>query len=106
MDTSGGGFIIWAIDSDGDGNLDLNLDTNDDGVIDTNDSTAGVALAPQVDIDRIRAVKIWLLARTGKVDRSFTNSTTYVVSDQQLQYNDNFRRRLLTTAISCRNMSL
>ena len=106
VDTSGGGFIIWAIDSDGDGNLDLNLDTNDDGVIDTNDSTAGVALAPQVDIDRIRAVKIWLLARTGKVDRSFTNSTTYVVSDQQLQYNDNFRRRLLTTAISCRNMSL
>jgi len=106
VDASGGGNIIWAIDSDGDGNLDLNLDTNDDGVIDTNDSVAGVALAPQVDINRIRAVKIWLLARTGKVDRSFTNSTIYVVSNQQLQYNDNFRRRLLTTAISCRNMTL
>ena len=106
VDTSAGGFIMWAIDSDGDGDLDLNLDTNDDGVIDTNDNPAGVALAPEVDISRIRAVKIWLLARTGKVDRSFTNSTTYVVSDQQLQYNDNFRRRLLTTAVSCRNMSL
>jgi len=106
VDASAGGHIIWAIDSDGDGNLDLNLDTNDDGVIDTNDSTAGVALAPQVDISRIRAVKIWLLARTGKVDRGFTNSTIYVVSNQQLQYNDNFRRRLLTTAISCRNMTL
>lgn len=106
VDTSGGGNIIWAIDSDGDDKLDLNLDTNDDGVIDTNDSIAGVALASQVDINRIRAVKIWLLARTGKVDRSFTNSTIYVVSNQQLQYNDNFRRRLLTTAISCRNMTL
>jgi type IV pilus assembly protein PilW len=106
VDTSGGGNIIWAIDSDGDDDLDLSLDTNDDGVIDTNDSTAGVALAPEVDISRIRAVKIWLLARTARVDRSFTNSTTYVVGDQQLQYNDNFRRRLLTTAVSCRNMSL
>jgi len=106
VDISGGGNIIWAIDSDGDDKLDLSLDTNDDGVIDTNDNIAGVALAPQVDISRIRAVKIWLLARTGKVDRSFTNSTIYVVSDQQLQYNDNFRRRLLTTAISCRNMTL
>ena len=106
VDISGGGFIIWAIDSDGDDKLDLSLDTNDDGVIDTNDNPAGVALAPEVDISRIRAVKIWLLARTGRVDRSFTNSTTYVVSDQQLQYNDNFRRRLLTTAVSCRNMTL
>ena len=106
VDISGGGFIIWAIDSDGDDKLDLSLDTNDDGVIDTNDNPAGVALASQVDISRIRAVKIWLLARTARVDRSFTNSTTYVVGDQQLQYNDNFRRRLLTTAVSCRNMSL
>ncbi len=107
VDTSGGDHIIWAIDSDGDGNLDLNLDTNDDGVIDTNDNAAGVALAPQVDINRIRAVKIWLLARTGKRDRSFTNSTTYVVSNQRFDSNnDNFRRRLLTTAISCRNMTL
>jgi type IV pilus assembly protein PilW len=106
LDSSAGGHIIWAIDSDGDDKLDLNLDTNDDGVIDTNDSTAGVALSPQVDINRIRAVRIWLLARTGKVDRSFTNSTIYVVSNQQPQYNDNFRRRLLTTAISCRNMNL
>lgn len=106
LDSSVGGNIIWAIDSDGDGDLDLNLDTNDDGVIDTNDNTAGVALASQVDLERIKAVKIWLLARTGKVDRSFTNSTIYVVSNQQLQYNDNFRRRLFTTAIACRNMAL
>jgi type IV pilus assembly protein PilW len=106
LDSSVGGNIIWAIDSDGDGDLDLNLDTNDDGVIDTNDNTAGVALASQVDLDRIKAVKIWLLARTGRVDRSFTNSTIYVVSNQQLQYNDNFRRRLFTTAIACRNMAL
>jgi len=106
LDSSAGGHIIWAIDSDGDDKLDLNLDTNDDGVIDTNDSTAGVSLSPQVDINRIRAVRIWLLARTGKVDRSFTNSTIYVVSNQHPQYNDNFRRRLLTTAISCRNMNL
>jgi hypothetical protein len=106
VDISGGGNIIWAIDKDGDGDLDLSLDTNDDGVIDTNDSTAGVALASEVDISRIRAVKIWLLARTARVDRDFTDSTTYVVSDKQLQCPDNFRCRLLTTAVSCRNMSL
>jgi type IV pilus assembly protein PilW len=56
--------VIWAFDADADGFLDTILDTNDDGLIDTADAPGGAALAPAIDINNIRAVRIWLLGRT------------------------------------------
>ena len=109
IDTSAGGNIIWAIDSDvtdADNRLDTYLDTNDDGIISVDDNAAGADLASLVPLDRIRAVRMWILARTGREDRAFADSRTYVVADQRVNANDGSRRRLLTTTVKCRNMAL
>lgn len=119
IDTSPNGFIVWAIDgddSDADQRLNVNLDGNDDGVIDASDDTngdkkiddndAGTPLATPVDLDKIMAVKIWLLAKTGKSDRRFTGSETYVVGNRILSRNDQNRRSMVITAVKCRNMAL
>lgn len=120
VDTDGDGLqdpgeIIWAIDSDNDNELDLNLDTNGDGAIDENDDTDesglvdGVALASPVKTDRIRAVRIWLLAKSDRSDSSFNNTKKYVVGGNVINPKGNvthYRRRLATTTITCRNLGL
>ena len=107
-----GSDMKWAIDSDGDDFLDLNLDTNGDCKIDISDdadndgSIDGTAIAPTVPIDNIRAVRIWVLTRTGQVDRRYIDSVTYVVGNQIKSPADGNRHHLLTTTIKCRNMAL
>ena len=120
IDTNAG-EIIWAIDSDGDGNLDTNLDSNGDGDIDAADGPgignngviAGQALAGVVPFDNIRAVRVWILARTNRSDNKFANTRTYVAGNQVITPstdavagNDSLRMRLLTTTIKCRNLGL
>jgi len=110
LDKSGGG-TMWAIDSDADGYLDTNLDTNSDGEVDSNDNPTGVALTTTVNIDKIRAVKIWILARTSHLDRTYNDNHTYAVANQRItpitRGNDRYyRHRLLTTTVKCRNMGL
>jgi len=100
---------MWAIDSDAtdtDHRLDKYLDTNDDGIISVDDDAAGADLAALAPLDRIRAVRIWILARTGREDRAFSNTSTYVVANQRVKANDGSRRHLLTTTVKCRNMAL
>ena len=75
-----------------------------DGKIDDND--AGTSLPSPVDLDKTRAVKIWLLAKTGRPDRNYANPNTYVVGHRIIQSNDQNRRDLVTTIIKCRNMAL
>jgi type IV pilus assembly protein PilW len=109
IDTSAGGDIIWAIDSDvtdTDNRLDTYLDTNDDGIISIDDDAAGADLASPVPLDRIRAVKMWILAKTGRKDRAFTDTITYVVANRRVNENDGSRHHLLTTTVKCRNMAL
>ena len=120
LDRSPNGNVIWAVDSGFDGDWD-NLDTNDDGVIDANDSPSGLAPNTEtivgtdtgiaVDINHIRAVKIWLLAATSREDRKYTSNRIYIVGNQKMTFNGvidpndrYFRRRLLTTAVKCRNL--
>jgi type IV pilus assembly protein PilW len=109
IDTSAGGNIIWAIDSDdtdADKRLDKYLDTNDDGIISIDDNAAGANLASLVPLDRIRAVRMWILARTGREDRTFADTSTYVVANQRVNANGGSRYHLLTTTVKCRNMAL
>lgn len=113
LDTSGGN-VIWAIDSDNDNDLDLDLDTNGDGVIDASDDTNptnglidGTPLATDVPLTAIRAVKIWILARTDRTIRGYTDTNTYVVGDKVVTPSGNarkYRRRLLKTTVKCRNL--
>ena len=120
LDRTAAGNIIWAVDSDNDNLLDTNLDANDDGVIDLEDDTDGdgritagdSALATPVPVDRIRTVRIWLLARARSGSRGFTNQGEFVlvgdrvVPEQEGGFNDNIRRRLLVRTVDCRNAGI
>lgn len=107
LETSPANNIIWAIDNDGDPELEVNLDTFDDGYIDTNDNTAGATFTGSpVALADIRGVKIWVLARARTQDVDYNDARTYVVANTQITPNDTFRRRLLTTTIICRNMGM
>jgi type IV pilus assembly protein PilW len=97
--------IYWAVDSDGDNDLDLELDTNKDGEVNTADGTA--ALPADVAVDRIRAVKIFILSRTKWLDLSYTNNEIYKVGRQVVAGGgDQYRRRLLVTTVRGRNLGL
>jgi type IV pilus assembly protein PilW len=126
LDTSPGGNVIWAFDSDGDRLLDRVLDTNDDGVINAGDTPGGRDLigsgweTAYVPLTRIRAVRIWLLARSRVPLKNHTDTVTYVVGSKHintrdsnrdgivdgLDKTDNYKRRLLTATIHCRNLGL
>jgi len=110
-----GETTIWAADLNADLNGDVlweNLDTNGDGVINAADKDVatdfilGTATGTTVDPSKIRAVRIWLLARAAQADPSYTDARTYVVGNKVITTNDNFRRRLLETTVACKNMGL
>jgi type IV pilus assembly protein PilW len=79
-----------------------NIDALDFVYLDADENVTADRLA-------VRSVQITLVARTGRRDPGFTDTTTYtnlqgttVLAAQ----NDNFRRRALSTHIKCRNMGL
>jgi type IV pilus assembly protein PilW len=119
--TAAGNNIIWAVDWDNDNRLDTNLDADDDGVIDLNDDidgdrritpADGGGLPAPVTVDRIRMVRIWLLARARNASRGFTNQGQFIlVGDQVIPnqaggFDDNIRRRLLVRTVDCRNTGI
>jgi type IV pilus assembly protein PilW len=66
-------------------------------------------LTDPANLTNIRRVEITMLARTQRTDRDFTNSDTF--TNQRGTWNftapgDNYRRRLITTTVVCRNMGL
>jgi type IV pilus assembly protein PilW len=104
------GNIVWAIDSNtGDDKLDKHLDTDDNGIIDENDTEGGDNMTGQVDIVNIRAVRIWLLARTRQPIKGHTDNRTYVVGPIHKgpadgDWDPRRKRVLLATTVYCRNM--
>jgi type IV pilus assembly protein PilW len=57
----------------------------------------------------VRSVQIALVARTGRADPGFTDTTTYTNLQGETilaSPNDSFRRRALSTHVKCRNMGL
>ena len=122
-DATGGGFqpmadnveavaFAYAYDSDQDGQLETSggnviwaFDSNNDGMLDTNNNT-GLLLGTTVALDRIRVVRIWILARSATAHRGHTDTRTYLIGGKSITENDKFMRRFLTTTIKCRNMSM
>lgn len=102
---------IWAFPS---GGIWFNIDTNGDGVIDASDGPgsgstgviAGSSTGTTVNLKDIRAIMIWILARSDRNDARTVNTTTYTVGRQVLTRNDRFYRRLLTSTVTCRNFGL
>ena len=95
--------IIWAIDSDGDGDLDTSLDNNNNGVVDAGDFPLA-ALGTPVNKSQIRAIKVWLLVRTKHQVRDRTDTNTYYVGANPVVANPNFVHILHTTGTRCRNL--
>ena len=110
----GGPHLIWAVDTTNDNMLDTHLDINDDGVIDANDflegsgridAATGVAINPPIPVDRIKAVRVWLLAVSARPVPGYMDSNTYVVGDRLISGNyDGHMRRVIETMIECRNL--
>lgn len=114
--------IIWAFDSDGDNDLDANIDTDNNGIYDINDSPGGVgsngivlgsALASDVIVANIRAVKLWVLAETDRDQTGYNDQSTFLVGPYVITPdtdgnpdNDNKRMRLLSVTIKCRNLGI
>jgi type IV pilus assembly protein PilW len=96
--------VIWAVP--GGGGTWLDLDTDNNGAIDLDDDTAGEDTGITVNMDDIRSVRIWLLARTRNRDEGFVDGRTYKVGLQELTPGDARHRRLLETTVKCRNRSL
>lgn len=105
------GVVIWAYDSDGDEDLDRHLDTNMDGVIDTADNSNGddldhvPGITHDIDFHKIRAVRIWLLARTRSPIPGHIDNQTYVVGRHHLTPANAYKHCLLETMVFCRNMA-
>ena len=101
--------IFWSVQSGGNW---FELDANGDNLItvaddtDNNGTINSVDTSIVVDLDDIRAVKIWVLGRTSRKDKNYVSTQSYVVGNQVITPNDNFRRRLLSTVVTCRNMGL
>jgi type IV pilus assembly protein PilW len=81
------------------------------------DITAAVVATPTAQyattnlpyIDSIRSIEVSIVARTGRIDTSFPGTSKYFnqqgfeILDAQP---DNYRKRLITTTIFCRNLGL
>lgn len=72
------------------------------------DGTTATAPAAPWTVDDIRSVTITLLARTGNRDPEYTDNNQYQRPSGNTwgPFGDNFRRRLLTATVKCRNMGL
>ncbi len=120
--------IIWAVDSDGDNDLDSNLDTDGNGIINAADGPGEGSNGPipgqaltnfngnaiiNMPADNICAVRVWILARTSRPRRNFINGATYTVGNQVITpdtdadpLNDDYPMRVSDTIIKCKNMGL
>jgi type IV pilus assembly protein PilW len=111
--------ITYALfDADGDGDNDLGRDdVNGSGnniVAENIDALDFVYLNkdgdPTASLSEIRSVQISVLARAGRVDPGYTNSNVYENQRGDTIFTppagDNYRRKLLTAEVKCRNLGL
>lgn len=111
---AGSDHLIWAVDSDNDNLLDTHLDTNGDGIIDEKDDANddhridrddGCALNPQVRLDRVKAVRVWVLAVTSRPLQGESDNRNLVVGDRIFApADDGVRRFVLEMQVQCRNL--
>jgi prepilin-type N-terminal cleavage/methylation domain-containing protein len=97
--------IIWAVDTNGDGNLDAEpVGTSIIGVVRADGSTINQTVGP----DKIRGVQFWILGRALRPDPKHIDNRQYSLGAPPIQpggpQGDHYRRWLLTEVIHCRNL--
>lgn len=110
----GSTHLIWAVDSDNDNLLDTNIDTNDDGLIDERDDGNdngridrgdGGVLSTPIPLDRVKAIRVWIMAVTEKPLKGYWGKRSLVVGDRIVKpATDGFKRLVLETQVLCRNL--
>lgn len=94
--------IVWAMDSNNDGLLDSDLLG---AGLNTYSYENGSAFPATVRPQDIRAVRVWILGRSLRPERSYVDRHQYSVGSRVLgPFNDNFRRWLISEIIHCRNL--
>lgn len=117
------GNIIWAVDGNGDNRLDTNIDITGDGEITVADDISGdgvidagdnvnAKLPEPVDLDKVVAVRIWLLLQSERESpENVIDTNKYVVADRIIPdpatnpdgFQDRFKRRVKTVTVAIRN---
>ncbi len=104
--------VIWAIDNDNGNNLDTSLDSDADGDITINDNLQGLGTA--IELRRIRAVRIWLLARSRQAYQDYTDASSryamgyriFDLSEPANANSINFRHWLLSGVVALNNYEM
>ncbi len=111
---NGGPHLIWAVDGDNDNQLDSHIDADNDGRITALDDTNGdgiinaddgAPLNPLIQLDCIKAVRVWLLAVSERPVDGYVDDQHHAVGDRVLApVEDSRLRRIVETIIECRNL--
>jgi type IV pilus assembly protein PilW len=115
VDDNGEDITYALYDADGDGDNDLGRDTGGGNVLfaENIDALNFIYLDAEnivtANLNEIRSVQISVVARTGQGDPGYTNNEDYQNQVPATIYSgggDNFRRKLLTAQVKCRNLGL
>ena len=115
LDDPGEDVTYVLYDADGDGDNDLGRDTGAGNVLfaENIDALNFIYLDAENNVtgnlNEIRSVQISVVARTGQGDPGYTNNEVYQNQVPATIYSgggDNFRRKLLTAQVKCRNLGL
>ena len=106
--------FIWAMDSDNDNRLDTNLDSNCDGYINEKDDrdgdhritpSDGAGLNPPIELNHIKAIRIWMLTVTSRPVKGQLSRKTFVLGDRIYKPGeDEYQRNDTETIVYCRNL--
>jgi type IV pilus assembly protein PilW len=112
-------IIYDLFDVDGDGDTDLRRNdvkgVGNQTIAENIDALNFVYLdqngTPTTSLAEIRSVQISIVARTGRKDPQYTDTTAYYNQQDSVNpilaaQNDGYRRKLLTTEVKCRNLGL
>jgi len=80
----------YGVDADADGSVNKYLDAN-------NVSWTWPA------VQRVQAVRVWVLVRATCPESGYTDNSTYKMGDKSYIVNDSYRRALFTTTVALRN---
>jgi type IV pilus assembly protein PilW len=70
------------------------------------DNATGLPLPAVISFNRIRAVRIWILARTQNPLREAAVAKNFVVGGKNVPITDRYQYRLLTATVKCRNLGI
>lgn len=62
--------------------------------------------APPASLNELKAIKIWLLLRSDRIDKDYTNKEIYKLGTTTLAaFNDHYRRQLLNKTVEVKNLA-